>query len=83
MEGWFDIFFMTWDTWSVYGIVFWVAVVMFCGYFLVSLATAVVYVNFSTAVDEDVECAPRPIASTPPIASTRYSTNLTIASIPL
>lgn len=41
-----DVNFMTWDVFSAWAVVYWLALILFCSYFIVSLATAVVYCNF-------------------------------------
>ena len=46
MEGWVAINFFTWDVMSVGCIAYWLTLMLFCAYFVVSLATAVVYSNF-------------------------------------
>jgi hypothetical protein len=46
MEGWVDINFFTWDVMTTGCIAYWLTLMLFCAYFVVSLATAVVYSNF-------------------------------------
>ncbi|KAK3255952.1 mitochondrial thiamine pyrophosphate transporter, partial [Cymbomonas tetramitiformis] len=53
LEGWVDIYFMTWDVSSSWSVVYFVVLIMFGSLFVLTLATAVVFAHFSRTKDEE------------------------------